>query len=93
MGYPIGVAEEEYEEYEVELAPGDRLYLYSDGVPEAMDAQDVPFGGGRLLAQLEQSRSESLDQSLTSLLQRIDQWRGGAHVHDDLSVLALERLP
>jgi sigma-B regulation protein RsbU (phosphoserine phosphatase) len=90
-GYPIGVAPDEYDEHEVELAPGDRLYVYSDGVPEAMDAADNPFGADRLLAQLDQTRSETLDEALGSLLLRIDNWRGGARVHDDLSVLALER--
>ena len=90
-GYPIGVAPDEYDEHEVELAPGDRLYVYSDGVPEAMDANDNTFGTDRLLAQLDQMPRQSLDVTLSSLVDRIDHWRGGGRVHDDLSVLALER--
>ena len=90
-GYPIGVGSEAYDEQEVQLAPGDRLFIYSDGVPEAMDAADTPFGPDRLLAQLDDARGQTLDESLTSLVHRIDHWRGGGHVHDDLSVLALER--
>ena len=90
-GYPIGVGTEAYDECEVELSPGDRLFIYSDGVPEAMDAADTPFGSDRLLAQLEAAREETLESSLTSLVERIDRWRGGGHVHDDLSVLAMER--
>ena len=90
-GYPIGVVDEPYDEYEVELAPGDRVYLYSDGVPEAMDDADTPFGQERLLAQLDATRNHSLDEGLTSLLHRTDRWRGRRHVHDDVSVLAVER--
>jgi sigma-B regulation protein RsbU (phosphoserine phosphatase) len=90
-GYPIGVASEAYDEHEIELAPGDRLCVYSDGVPEAMDAADTLFGSERLLAQLDATRGEPLEGALTSLIARIDRWRGGGHVHDDLSVLALER--
>jgi sigma-B regulation protein RsbU (phosphoserine phosphatase) len=90
-GYPIGVAGEAYDEHEVELSPGDRLFVYSDGVPEAMDAADTPFGSERLLAQLDESRGETLEGALDTLVRRIDRWRGGGHVHDDLSVLALER--
>ena len=90
-GYPIGVGTEAYDEHEVRLSPGDRLFIYSDGVPEAMDAADTPFGHERLLAQLDAARGEPLEGSLTSLVRRIDRWRGGGHVHDDLSVLALER--
>ena len=90
-GYPIGVLDEPYDEYEVELAPGDRVYLYSDGVPEAMDDRDVPFGQGRLLAQLDGARDLALDDGLASLLRRIERWRGRRRVHDDVSVLAAER--
>jgi sigma-B regulation protein RsbU (phosphoserine phosphatase) len=90
-GFPIGVADEPYEEYELALAPGDRLYVYSDGVLEALDDADTPFGRERLLAQLDATRNQSLDESLSSLLHRIDRWRGRGHVHDDVSVLALER--
>ena len=91
-GYPIGVVDEPYEEYEIEIAPGDRFYLYSDGVPEALDDADTPFGHQRLLAQLDATRNQTLDDSLSSLLQRIDRWRGRRHVHDDVSVLAVERM-
>jgi sigma-B regulation protein RsbU (phosphoserine phosphatase) len=90
-GYPIGVAADPYEEHEIELAPGDRLFVYSDGVPEAMDAADTPFGTARLVAQLDQTRDQPLEQTLTSLLDRIDCWHGSARVHDDISVLALQR--
>ena len=90
-GYPIGVASEAYDEHEIQIAPGDRLFVYSDGVPEAMDAADTPFGSERLLAQLDEARGGSLEDALTGLIDRIDGWRGAGHVHDDLSVLALER--
>src|SRR5207247_11476876 len=60
-GYPIGVAEEPYDEHEIELAPGDRLYVYSDGGPEAMDAGDTPVRCGRLPAALDRTRGGALD--------------------------------
>ena len=49
-GFPIGLALEPYEEQALAIAPGDRIYLYSDGIPEAMDAGGEVFGGDRLLA-------------------------------------------
>lgn len=91
VGYPIGVTDEPYDECEIELSPGDRLYLYSDGVPEAMDDDDAYFGQDRLLAELEATRDRTLNDSLSSLLEQIKQWRGRRHVHDDVSVLAVER--
>src|SRR5206468_470404 len=92
-GYPIGVVNEPYDEYEIELSPQDRVYLYSDGVPEAMDDDGTPFGRERLLEQLDSSRGQSLHDGLGALLGRISDWRGRHHVHDDVSVLALERSP
>jgi sigma-B regulation protein RsbU (phosphoserine phosphatase) len=90
-GYPIGISDDPYEEQEVRLAPGDRLYLYSDGVPEAMNDESEPYGPQRLLAQLDGARVVSLDASLTVLVDTVARWRGTRHVHDDVSVLALER--
>ena len=49
QGFPIGLADDAYEERSVRLEAGDRLYLYSDGVPEAMDPAGKQFGDARLL--------------------------------------------
>ena len=43
-GFPIGLGDDVYVERSVRLGPGDRLYLYSDGVPEAMDRAGGQFG-------------------------------------------------
>ena len=51
-GFPIGLAADDYEERSVCLGSGDRLYLYSDGVPEAMDPAGRPFGSVRFLKAL-----------------------------------------
>lgn len=90
-GYPIGVVDEPYEEHEVTLFPGDRFYLYSDGVPEAMNDENEPYGSDRLLAHLDRTRGDPLDIGMTKLIDAIERWRGRRHVHDDVSVLALER--
>jgi sigma-B regulation protein RsbU (phosphoserine phosphatase) len=90
-GFPIGVTDEPYDEYEVHLAPGDRVYLYSDGVPEAPDEADNPYGAERLLAHLDGTRDHALDPGHTSLLASIDLWRARRPLNDDVSVLALQR--
>ena len=63
-GLPIGVGEGNYKEYTLRLEPGDRLYLYSDGLTEAMNADRHRFGNSRLLAALSRLRDASLDDSL-----------------------------
>jgi serine phosphatase RsbU (regulator of sigma subunit) len=84
------LGEERYEEQVVALQPGDRLYLYSDGVPEALDGENKPFQIQRLLNVLAENRSASLAQSVSALENAVRAWSGGTHLHDDASLAALE---
>src|SRR5262249_24867741 len=89
-GFPIGVLEEAtYQERVVPLQPGDRLYLYSDGILEAFNARDEQFGRDRLLRTLEQGRTLPLRDSLALLLATVEEWRGGTHLVADVSVRAV----
>ena len=89
-GSPIGLAEEAYEERSVRLAAGDRLYLYSDGVSEAMNPGGELFGDARVLEAIGQGRFVSLQESIAALVGEIERWRGAASAEDDISILAVE---
>src|SRR5687768_7047578 len=90
QGFPIGLADEAHEERSVRLGAGDRLYLYSDGVPEAMDPAGQQFGNARLLEAIEKGRSEPLQESVATLLGAILRWLGSERPQDDISILAVE---
>ena len=51
-GFPIGLTDDAYEERSVRLGPGDRLYIYSDGLAEAMDSAGQQFGSPDLSMRL-----------------------------------------
>ena len=89
-GTPIGLAEDPYQERSVRLAAGDRLYLYSDGLTEAMDGAGAQFGEDRLLEAIARDRSIPLQEGVTALLGEIERWRGAAGAQDDVSILAVE---
>jgi sigma-B regulation protein RsbU (phosphoserine phosphatase) len=89
-GSPIGLATDDYEERAVRLGPGDRLYLYTDGVPEAMDPAGASFGEARLLEAIGRSRAGPLRSDVASLLEAVARWQGGGKPRDDISVLAVE---
>ena len=89
-GSPIGLGEDRYEERSICLAPGDRLYLYSDGVPEAMDVAGNAFSNARLLEAILQGRSEPLKEGVDTLLGNIARWQGDEKPQDDISILAVE---
>jgi phosphoserine phosphatase RsbU/P len=93
QGSPIGLAEDAYEERSVRLGAGDRLYLYSDGVPEAMDRAGKQFGDARLLKVIGRGRSEPLKDSVATLLGEITRWYGSESPQDDISILAAEVSP
>jgi phosphoserine phosphatase RsbU/P len=94
MGFPIGIGPEgDYDDCTVALEPGDRLYIHSDGLTEAMSPERNLFGVTRMLDVLRAGRGDPLNASLARLSQAIRDWSGTADRADDQTVLAIERLP
>lgn len=90
-GRPIGLFPNSvYDELEIELRPGERLFLYSDGVTEARSAAGEPFGVTRLLATLREARGGSLEQAAAAVDAAIARWSDGTARRDDITLLALE---
>jgi phosphoserine phosphatase RsbU/P len=89
-GFPIGLSDEVYCERSVHLAAGDRLYLYSDGLTEAMNSGGEAFGDARLREAIGRESSNPLRQGIDNLLTEILRWHGGDKLQDDISILAVE---
>ena len=90
-GYAVGWFDEgDFEEHSLDLAAGDRLFVYSDGVTEAMDDGASHFGGERLAALLGRLRCDDLGDCLAAVTAAINDFRGGTEPLDDVTVLALE---
>ncbi len=79
-----------YQEHELPLTAGDRLYFYSDGLVEAEDAAGEQFGSERIAATLAARSGAQLDDTLDLLLAELAAWCGDAGPRDDVSLLALE---
>ncbi|MBK9373686.1 MAG: SpoIIE family protein phosphatase [Holophagales bacterium] len=91
-GLPIGMIESaSYRDETVSLAPGDRIYLYTDGVTEALDASEVEFGPARLMAEIDRTRELPLREGLELLAHAVRNWSDGGP-GDDVSLLAIERV-
>jgi sigma-B regulation protein RsbU (phosphoserine phosphatase) len=90
-GLPVGLGAG-YEEHALDLSPGDRLVLYSDGVPEALSPGGEQFGRDRLLAAVAAGRDRPLADAVAALEAELLAWCGPARPRDDVSILAVERL-
>lgn len=90
-GLPAGVtAEAEYQAAEVRLRPGDRLWAYSDGLPEAMAPDGEAFGSGRLTAAFRAAARVPLADAVRNVVGQVEGWAGPGGPQDDMSVVALE---
>ncbi|MCL2003951.1 MAG: PP2C family protein-serine/threonine phosphatase [Oscillospiraceae bacterium] len=83
-----------YKQHEVLLSPGDELFLYTDGVTEAVNNQDELFSDPRLLETANQLGSDSqerlsLQEFTVSIKREIDIFAEGAEQADDITMLAL----
>ena len=79
-----------YKEYEIVLEPGAKLFVYTDGVPEATDADKALFGTERMLAALNECRDGSPDAILKNVRAEVDAFVGDAEQFDDLTMVCLK---
>ena len=82
-----------YRAGELKLNSGDRLFLYTDGVPEATNAENKLYGEDRLLSFMNQSASMEAMKLLPSLKSHIDEFVGEAPQFDDITMLMLDYKP
>ena len=81
-----------YKEYTLQLAPGDRLFVYTDGVAEATDTHNELFGTDRMLASLNRNIDAAPDALLPRLKEDIDTFVGEAPQFDDITMLGVRYL-
>lgn len=79
-------------EYQIDLSPGDRLLLFSDGVTDARNEQDESFGLERLKLSFSLAVDRQDSDILPYLTHTIDRWRGKAAAFDDVTMLLIETL-
>ena len=79
-----------YKEYELLLEPGAKLFLYTDGIPEAADATGSMFGTARMLAALNKEPDLTPEQILKTVRTEVNGFVNEAEPFDDLTMLCIE---
>ena len=79
-----------FKEYEMQLNPGDKLFVYTDGVPEAIDKDEVQFGTDRMLEALDDAQNTGMKNILPFVRTRISNFVNGADQFDDITMLGFD---
>jgi sigma-B regulation protein RsbU (phosphoserine phosphatase) len=93
-GFPIAIVDgAEYEEIVVQLNPGDRLCLFSDGLIEQFDpAGNEQFGNDRILNSLASRNAIPAEKAVSEVVKDLAAWAGSECFMDDLSLVIVEWL-
>ena len=79
-----------FRQHSFELHPGDRLFVYTDGVPEATNAESELFGNERMLDVLNSQPDRKPHARLEAMKREIDVFVGEAPQFDDITMLCLD---
>lgn len=77
---------------EFELHPGDSLFVYTDGVPEATNNAMEMFGEDRLVSTLNRNRDTQPKEVIAHMREAVDAFADGAPQFDDVTMLCLKCL-
>ena len=92
-GIALGVMEEmEFESATFNLSKGDSIFLYTDGVNEAMNEADEEYSYERLEDYLKENSTGSITDMVNKNLESVKEFAGTAPQSDDITVLALQYL-
>lgn len=90
-GMFVGISgKAKYQNREFELHPGDSIFVYTDGIPEATAADNEMFGEGRLVSSLNTCPDYSPEEMIQWVKSSVDSFVGDAEQFDDLTMLCLE---
>ena len=76
-----------YYSYEIDLKPGDCLYVYTDGIPEAINVDEEQFGTDRMLDVLNENKDASMTDLLAAVKAGVDKFVGEAEQFDDQTMV------
>jgi sigma-B regulation protein RsbU (phosphoserine phosphatase) len=89
--WPIGFSDEEvYGTETITVNPGERMYLFSDGIYEVMNPQGEIWGRKRLQEMLEEVASQPMQLGLSRIIQQSGTWNAQGGFEDDVALLGVE---
>jgi len=94
FGRPIGVFDDSvYTDFEVQLVPGDRIILYTDGIIEANGDEKIAFGNDRFKDVIAQCGALDVESFINRIVSEVSSWSGvavGESLKDDVTVVVID---
>lgn len=88
-GFVIGgLRDMKYKEYTLQLQPGSRVFVYTDGLDEAMNGKFEKFGTARILDVLNSNPDVTDDEMLSCMQKAVDVFTDGTEQFDDLTMMS-----
>jgi sigma-B regulation protein RsbU (phosphoserine phosphatase) len=88
---PIGIIPDyKYMQVSIDLAPGDRLFFFTDGIPEASSPDGERYSEDRMIDALAGSYKLSIRESIGGLIASLIEWQGKTAGDDDMTILGIE---
>ena len=79
-----------YEQDTVQMKANDLLFLYTDGLTEALNSDGEEFGAGRIMDTLKSIASLSVEQIRDEVVHRVKEWCTGMSLYDDLTFVVMK---
>ena len=79
-----------YEQDTVQMKSNDLLFLYTDGLTEALNAEGEEFGASRIMETLKSIASLSVEQIRDEVVHRVKEWCAGMSLYDDLTFVVMK---
>lgn len=79
-----------YEQETFQMQSNDILFLYTDGLSEAMNRDGEEFGANRIMETLKSIASQSVDQIRDEVVRRVKEWCKGMSLYDDLTFVVMK---
>ena len=77
-------------QYDIVLEPGDKVFVYSDGIPEAINENIEQYGTDRMIEALNLVKDKSMTDTLPAITESVNAFKGNAEQFDDMTMLGFE---
>ncbi len=78
-----------YDSFQYDFSPGNRLFLYTDGIFEEFNSLNEEFGEDRVYSILKENKNLSIEKSIHELLHQLDSFLGETEKQDDITILGV----